>query len=219
MPTPNAQPHDQSPDDFTTEILVGRIVDGEAKPEDRARFDELAAVNPSLWRALAMRQQDMAALTSRFEQMTRIVNAINLPESERSTTRLRLPWLVALTGWAAVLIVAVLWGLQAASASHQRGRILPANRDPCTMSPDDHLREYLRAPFISGELPPTLVYSERLPDGRTMLRILRRIEEIAYVNGDPKTLVDKDGHLIKPPVELRSEGGEGVSTAPGGISN
>ena len=40
-----------------------------------------------------------------------------------------------------------------------------------------------------------------------------------FFNGDPKALVDQNGHLIKPPVELRGEGGDGASTAPGGVSN
>src|SRR5439155_5314149 len=98
----NAHSNEPSSSDLAIEVLLGRIVDGEAQPEDRARFEELSAVQPSLWRALAKRQEEMAALAARFEQQTRGVERINLPESERSTTRLRLPWLVALTGWAAV---------------------------------------------------------------------------------------------------------------------
>ena len=53
--------HDPAPDDAVeADVLIGRIIDLEATAEDQQRFEQLAIADPSLWRALATRQQDMA---------------------------------------------------------------------------------------------------------------------------------------------------------------
>jgi hypothetical protein len=73
------------------------------------------------------------------------------------------------------------------------------------MSPDDYLRIYKSAPFVMGEWPPTLLASEKLPDGRTFIRMLRRIEETAYLAADKPVPVEADGRLTVPPDEIRSQ--------------
>src|SRR5262245_51264896 len=87
------------PEDLTAEVLIGRIVDGEALAADRARFEELAAVNPGLWKLLALRHQDDAVLAARFERETAGVERIDLPASPQPASRaLRAPWWLAITG-------------------------------------------------------------------------------------------------------------------------
>ena len=55
---------EQTPDSVTdADILIGRVVDGEADEQDLADFERLAADDPRLWRAVALRQQDMASLS------------------------------------------------------------------------------------------------------------------------------------------------------------
>jgi hypothetical protein len=194
------------PDDLAADILIGRLVDGEADHDDRTRFDEMASINSSLWKRLALRQQDAAALTARFEEQTQSVDSVELPAVSRFST-LRISWPIAFTGWAALLVLAILWGVQRAHESRTLSRVTQVVNPADSLTPEEHLRAYLNAPYVSGELPPTLLQSERLNDGRTMIRILRRVEEIAFVNTDPETLVDENGHLVKKPAEFHHDEG------------
>lgn len=199
------------PEDLAAEVLIGRIVDGEALPVDRVRFEDLATANPMLWKLLALRQQDAAALTLKFEDQTAGIEHIELPALSSATGRIsRAPWWLTITGWAAVLVVAVLWGMQHAGDVHERNALKAAiENDPFkAFTPDDHLRLYKSAPFVMGEWPPTLLASEKLPDGRTFIRMLRRIEETAYIDADKTAPVGPDGRLTMPPDEIRSRQGQ-----------
>ncbi|MCH8315374.1 MAG: hypothetical protein IIA64_05325, partial [Planctomycetes bacterium] len=72
--------HDPSPDDAVeADVLIGRIIDLEATAEDQQRFEQLATADPSLWRALATRQQDMAVLAERVTEETSSANGVELP--------------------------------------------------------------------------------------------------------------------------------------------
>lgn len=220
-PNQHALAGSHGPEDLTAEILIGRIVDGEALPVDRARFDDLAAANPSLWKLLALRQQDAAALARRFDQQTADVEHIELPAVAAPHHRgLRLPWWLAVSGWAAVIVVAALWSVQHAVDTHQRDARRASDAfDPTkVVSPDEYLRLYKTAPFVMGEWAPTLLASEKLPDGRTFIRMLRRIEETAYIEADQPMPVGSDGRLTAPPEAIRGpqkpSTGEGSSVKP-----
>jgi len=207
-PNQHALAGSHGPEDLTAEILIGRIVDGEALPVDRARFDDLASANLVLWKMLALRQQDAAALTTRFERQTASVEKIELPQRSLAFNRTgRSPWLLAVSGWAAVIVVAVLWGMQHAANLRERdARRTTDTFDPTkVVSPDDYLRLYKSAPFVMGEWPPTLLASEKLSDGRTFIRMLRRIEETHYLDADKPVPVEADGRLTIPPDEIRGQ--------------
>ena len=65
--TGDRTPHDP---ELEVEILITRLVDGEGTEEDRLRFDHLAASEPTLWRQLALRQQDMTLLAEQVRDAT-----------------------------------------------------------------------------------------------------------------------------------------------------
>lgn len=217
---PNAQreePGSNGPMELTADILIGRIIDGEASAEDRAQFEELAAINSALWKSLAVRQQDMASLILRFDEETRGIDRIELPQPQSQGRSLRMPWLVAFTGWAAMFIVAILWGMQHASDLRERDQLvrsLPANSSSEVLTPEDHLRAYLHAPFVVGEWEPTLLRSEPASNGRTLIRMLRRIEETAYIDANQELPISTDGRLTKPPAQIRREQDSSAKTAP-----
>jgi hypothetical protein len=194
------------------EILIGRIVDGEATTVDRTRFENLAMIDPLLWKRLAIRQQEMAAIVAGVHNHTNFAEQFDVPGSAPGVRLLspRIPrvWILAISGWAALIALVVYWGMHASTAgSRPTGRGIPAANVPAaSMSFDDHLREYMHAPFVHGELPPSLLAAEKQPDGRTMIRILRRIEEIAYLEADEPLPVDTNKNLTKPPAELRGNG-------------
>lgn len=202
-----------------SELLISRMIDGEEQAEDRRRFEALANTQPLLWRTLALRQQDMAALSAKVDKQLDALDRIELPHE--SSLTFRSPWLVAFLGWAAVIVIVSFWGLTAlndhgspplragnpGSQSIATNRVIPASSERggsiSDVSPDALLQEYLRAPFVLGQMPPTLLDVTELSDGRKAVRILRRIEEVAYIPSDAALPVDENGNLTKPPEELR----------------
>jgi hypothetical protein len=201
-PQRSAQSGDQATP--SADILIGRIVDGEATLADREQFDELAASNPSLWQTLAHRQQDMMVLSARMDESTRFADHVELPLTLASGAALRRPWLWAFSGWAALLVVGLFWGLgQLGDGGSRSGEVGRVSMPPVEMTPDDHLREYLKAPFVTGQFPATLTYTQELSDGRLAMSFVRRIEETVIVNPDQSIDMDDSGNLNQDPAELR----------------
>jgi hypothetical protein len=182
------------------EVLIGRVVDGEATPDDRRRFERLATADPLLWRTLAIRQDDARALHEAFREATKRGLRAELPER-----RLRPTWTLVLSGWAAMLFVATSWALVSIAADRAGGPVAaaPVNQAPAVITPVEHLRAYLDAPYVLGDLEPVIVQVEPLSDGRIAVNFIRRIEEVAFFS--PADLpLDESGELIKDPARLRS---------------
>ncbi|HEV8259386.1 MAG TPA: hypothetical protein VGQ19_01345 [Burkholderiales bacterium] len=197
-----------------TEILIGRLVDNQASDDDRRRFQSWADADPNLWRRLALRQQDMAALASHVEPHLRAADEIELPASagpavSRMTIRVA-SWGLAISGWAAMVALALVWS---ANTGRPTGiqtppRAVPTAANPTELTPDEHLRLYEQAGFVIGEMPPTLLEVEQLRDGRKAVRYIRRIEEVLFLPPDQDVPVDDSGNLTKPPSELRGDAPE-----------
>ncbi len=195
--------HSSTTDD--TEVLIGRLVDGEATPQDHQDFDRLAAGETGLWRTLALRQLEMTMLSERVLARTGAADRIEVAPGPRR--RLNLP--LMLSGWAAVLVLGAWW---AVSVGRGDGASSPARLEPVgsaaveggRLTPDEHLQQYLQAAFVLGELDPVLLDRETLEDGRHRLRILRRIEEYIDISSPPEALVDDRGRLAIDPGELRN---------------
>jgi hypothetical protein len=184
------------------EMLIGRLIDGEASDADRVAFERLAAAEPQLWRRLAQRQEEAAALSARVREATDVALRIEAPGRERA----RAPaWRAAVSysGWAGVVLLAAAWGL----ALLPRGgtgvdpRQAGGLRGQSALPPDALLQAYLEADFIVGEMAPTLLAVEERADGRERLRYLRRIEE--WVDVDGPAPVNELQELTVSPAELR----------------
>ena len=196
---------EQTPDGVTdADILIGRIVDGEGDEQDLADFERLAADDPRLWRAVALRQQDMASLSDEIDQEIAMATTLELPDFivPRRTPR----WAVALTGWAAVLVMAVVW---VAMSQPTRLENLPPAQ-PIHVDPTDkltfeqHMQQYLLAPYVMGELDPIVFRVEELPDGRQAIHYVRRIEAFEFLEAEEELPVNEKGHLTIEPSELHA---------------
>ena len=202
------------------EILIGRLVDNQANDVDRREFESLAGSDPRLWRRLAMRQQDMATLSSQVEPHLRAADRIELPIESRaqvSKATIRIAsWALAASGWAAMVALAFVWASNtrhSLSPGQNPTNAISAAAKPAELSPDDHLRLYEQAGFVIGEMPPTMLEVQVLPDGRKAVRYIRRIEEVLFLPPDQDVPVDDSGNLTKPPSELR--GDEPTHNSPG----
>jgi hypothetical protein len=196
------------------ERLMTRIIDSEADDADRRRFEQLAASDPSLWRKLAERQQDMLELSEDVASELAVAFQVNvdraqanlaadLKENAASPLYRPLWWL----GWAAAIMLAAAWvtvaSLSPGTSDRPEISTLPALGAGDRLAPEQHLQRYLSSPFVVGELDPIMLKHEELDDSRIELRILRRIEEAYLLDRDDPLPIDADGRLIRDPAELQ----------------
>ena len=186
--------HDSSPDNAVeADVLIGRIIDLEATAEDQQRFEQLATADPSLWRALANRQQDMAVLAERVTEEISSANGVELPVV---SPRRRVPWALAYTGWAAVLVIGAVWAILPRQAPIPLG----------VQTADQHFEEYISAPFVQAELDPILLDWEPTDDDEWIrIFIMRRIEETIVTRRPLEELVGENDKLTVSPADLRKE--------------
>ncbi len=185
--------HDPATDEAVeADVLIGRIIDLEATGEDQQRFEQLAAADPSLWRALATRQQDMAVLAERVTEEVSSANGVELPVV---SPRRRVPLALAYTGWAAVLVIGAVWAIVPRQAPIPLG----------VQTADEHFKEYRQAPFVQAELDPILLDWERIDDEWIRIFIMRRIEETIETRRPLEELLGENDKLTVPPAELRKE--------------
>lgn len=199
MPNDNADnsKNNQEPEKASeAEILLSRIVDHQATEQDQHRFEQLAVVDPSLWRTLAQQQREMTALSDTvIEQLVAadlVEISTNTSVNRASTSTLK-PF--AFVGWAAAILIAAVWILLPANELSQ------INTD---FTAEEHFQEYRKADFVLQELDPIFMDWEELPDGRIRIWIMRRIEESFIINRPLDEIIDGE-KLIVTPEELRKE--------------
>ena len=202
---PDERPHHTPHDTVeSTDTLIGRIIDREASAQELESFEQLATGPGGLWRTLALRHLDMAVLSDRVLERTDVVDRV---EAVPRARRLSLP--LMMSGWAAVIVLGLWWAvLSVPQGPDTRPTVGPVLEPPAVvleMTPEDHLAEYLRAPYVLGELDPILLETEPLPEGRHRLRIIRRIEEHIEIGTPPDALIGDNGRLTLPPRKLKAD--------------
>jgi hypothetical protein len=152
------------------DILITRVLDGEATPEDWAAFRAMAARDQSVWAELADAQQDRAELAGALAEAIAVADTVHAPievhAGERFNTRLRRG--VAWAGWAAAAMLAV-GAFTGRLAIHAGPGAQEAGLFPVSSS-EDALKLYFdkgqESGRVLGEMPDrVLLSSEPLPDG------------------------------------------------------
>jgi len=104
------------------DVLITRMLDGEATPEDWTAFQALAARDASVWAELSSAQQDMAEISASVAQATAVAARVRAPvdagetddEALREALSVRFSGRVRATlawsGWAAAAALVLAWG-------------------------------------------------------------------------------------------------------------
>ena len=199
-PTSEQSIPDPSPP-LEAETLIGRLVDREATGEDRLRFERLAEGERDLWKNLALRQLDMAMLSDGVCAVTAAADRVDFGTAAPPRWHAGL----ALSGWAAAILLGLWWaaggGPRAAPGPGAQPAAQPA--PAVTMSPREHLRQYLASGFVVGEDDPILLEQQDLGDGRHQIWFVRRIEETAIIDQPLDGLIGDSGKFLKDPADLR----------------
>lgn len=162
------------------ELLLSRLVDGEASERDWEDFRTIAGRGAGgLWRALAEAQRDQAVLSAAVAESLRASERVGLPgERRRGHGGGVIARITPMAGWAAAACVAVIWGIglfapRAASNAGAPADAL-AGKAPANIrlvSSDDAWSEYVRRGqedgVVVGEIPERVVVATvRRDDGR-----------------------------------------------------
>lgn len=127
---------------------------------------------------------------------------------------------ITLSGWAAAFLLLLGGGVfylagnsardfragEAERPEWAQSRLAAEDGRP-RLSPQQHYRAYLGAPFVVGELDPILLEVEERPDGQLEIRFLRRIEEVLRISPGEDLPMDSDGRFREDPAELRKNSG------------
>ena len=192
----NNTPFDDSVTD--AELLITRLIDHEATTEDRQAFEALAAAEPSHWRQLARRLEDMALLRSAVDDATNDAAASELNElvlQSRERSGIEAPivetgwhprgsgvrWAISSLGWAAAVVFAIFWQLNTSTSGP--GDVTSYGVTPVAIA-EESFEEYLDGPFALSQFQPVLQSTEVMDDGRVIVEFVRRIEEVIIVDSE-----------------------------------
>jgi hypothetical protein len=176
-----------SPAPTDADILITRIIDGEASPEDWAAFKALAARQPEVWRDLAECQQDHADLSAAVSAAWRIADSIDLPVEEARSAQLsrRVRGAMAWGGWAMAAAVALAFTTQRPAGNSAEPMTAGPTLGPGVIpvsTPEQAYDAYLelgrQEELVLEEVPTRILVETRaLDDGTVEVRYLRQILE------------------------------------------
>ncbi len=193
------------------DILIGRVVDGEAAPNDWIELEQLAARDAGVWRRLAVAQREQASLCAGFEEAIEVADRVEIPHhAVHAAHSFNMRWR-AWSGWAAAAAVALVWATTQGllpnngAAGGQQANIAG------NLSPDEAFNEYLTTGMeegrVLGELPSIMVDSSPAEDGDGIdVTIMRRIIEVKRVKGAFSIGVDENGEVRLAPAPAVTEG-------------
>jgi len=199
-----------------TDVLISRILDRQAEPQDFDAFAAAAGREPSAWTDLLAALRDDVALGVAADLRLDVAAHVEAPIIQLRAPRALPVW----TGWAAALLLAVAWlgwngqvdiggGLDSSNtlAGGPTGA-LGAQPVVAGMFPTDgpRLRDGAIVPEadqVLGELPPELISARPVLGGEGVeLVYVRRVLERARVDSAWSLGTDELGRPTPVPVDL-----------------
>ncbi|MHC4845161.1 MAG: hypothetical protein ACYTCU_03265 [Planctomycetota bacterium] len=179
-----------------TDVLISRILDRQAEPQDFDAFSAAAEAEPEAWKELLGALRDDVALGVATDARLDAATQVEAPIIELRAPRALPVW----TGWAAALLLAVAWlgwngqvGIDAGLG--KGGDVAGGPTGPLTAEPvsagmfgsdGPRLRDGAIVPaadHVLGELPPELISARPAVEGEGVEVVyVRRVLERARVD-------------------------------------
>lgn len=209
------------------DVLIGRVVDGEASSTDWEALERLAATDPLVWERVGRAQRTHARLEREVEDAIAIAELIEAP-SPRVVAGHSLGLRVRqYGGWAAAAAIGLAWvAIQRPGSTS----LLPANPGmtagfgmPASLTADEALAQYVRAGQadgrVLGEMQPMLVSTRPLADGQGKeVWYVRPILERARVTDVNVLSVGMDEHGQPRYVPVPITPSAGIGEVRGGVA-
>ncbi|GJM19356.1 MAG: hypothetical protein DHS20C14_15690 [Phycisphaeraceae bacterium] len=210
---PDHEPQ-QTPESLARDVLITRVVDGEASGGDWRTLAGMAASDQTLWAELAEAQQSHDELTRAVEIASAPAESVELSDIDahlapNNPMEHRLATVGKWGGWAAAACVALLWitGLDPtagpnADTGNQAGLVSIGD------TPEDAFDRYVRAGQEQGtvvrEIPDRVVYAARpLETGQVEVTYLRQVLERRIVDETYRRASDEYGRTVEVPTRVR----------------
>lgn len=177
-------------EDPRDDILINRVVDGEATPADWAELDVVAQRDPTIWARLAEAQRAQASLQRAVEDALTVAELVDLPHPSE---RLEQTWnrrVRVWGGWLVAAVVAIAWvGNFAQIRALQRDRAGDVGQISAGIGslPSDQLLEaYMQTGKaegrVVGEMPMVMLETVPTADGRSQITFVRPVVERVIVD-------------------------------------
>jgi len=196
---PNPLPEELDRED----LLIHRTIDGSAGVGDWAELELLARRDPEVWRRLALAMRGELVLRRAGAAIEDRLPA--LPTGVRPAPGRRAALLFGSVGWAAALLVGLLWagsfdpGLAPAASVPERASA-PAGSDAAWAS---YLEQGIAEGRVLRELAPLMIEARPSADGSSLnVLYLRRAVERATVDEVHEVCEDDAGRLTSYPVPV-----------------
>jgi len=179
------------------DLLIGRIVDGEAFEDDWNEFEAMSRSEPSMLVALARAQREHAQLEHDVADAVATCELIEVPDSALHGVSMAARFR-QYSGWAVAAIVSLalltVLGVQMPGGSHSGNQ---AGLIPASMNSEQALNEYMRTGMaegrVVGEMPTVLMNVQQVPSSREMQVVyLRQIVERARLTDLSVLNVERD---------------------------
>lgn len=192
------------------DVLVGRVVDGEASGTDWAQIREIAADDPGVFQEIAELQELRRQLTAYVDDAGEVAERVSLPMHlhPRIAPAGRLRMTGIWGGWAVAALVAVAWmvGVRPtdpvivgdAGQDMARGGLAAGAIDTAGEALDRYLELGKQSGTVVGELPSGIVLEKQpLPDGSGYdVLYLRQFIERARVTTLLEEVETEDGKSV-----------------------
>ncbi|MEM9065008.1 MAG: hypothetical protein AAGB51_05905 [Planctomycetota bacterium] len=139
------------------ELLISRVIDGAASPEDWTELRARASEDATIWRDLAESQQDQTSLHAELDAALAIADRVDIPEDAVNpaafgrTLNGRIRTVTAWSGWALAAALALVATVGGISIGTQGPVGVQAGFYPVN-SPGDALDLYLQKGVEAGEV-------------------------------------------------------------------
>ena len=198
------------------DLLISRVIDGSASPEDWSSFRILAASDPDVWAELSDAQREHEALCEVMHAATHIADGIDLPGGSGSPMVFenRVSSAAKWGGWgiAAVLLLGWFTGSismnpNAVPSGTSNGGYSAGMIPLGQANTDQAFGQYLQAGQSSGqvvgEMPDQIVVETRpLDDGTIEVIFLRQVIERRVLEQAYREAVDDSGNRVVVPLDL-----------------
>lgn len=199
-----------NPEPTREDVIIGRIVDGEASPNDWHDLDRISEKDAAVWQRLAQAQRAHARLERAVEDEIAVAELVNLPLHQHHAVHDFMTRLRVYGGWAvaAVLALALVGVPMARGPQQNMASFIPLDQATADQAYDQYVKAGMKEGRVVGEWPSALLDAKDIgEESGGEIMIIRRVVERVNVKDMPFYTVESNefGQPALRKVEVQAE--------------
>ena len=143
------------------EVLFGRVVDGEATPDDWSELERMAGADATVWTRLAGAQRAHARLERAVDDVIAIAELVDVPLARRLTVTTVVGRIREYGGWALAAAIVLVWLVSGPAWVREPGSAGSTVIQAADVGADEHYNRFVGAGLADGsvvrEMAPRVV--------------------------------------------------------------